>query len=86
MIELDVKNMSCGHCVRTVKEAVNAVDSAAVVEVDLKRGRVLVDGQSPAADLMASLQAAGYPSAVAIAIADAPAQAATPKKSGCCCG
>ncbi|MEO5735604.1 MAG: heavy-metal-associated domain-containing protein [Rubrivivax sp.] len=82
MIELDVKNMTCGHCVRTVSGAVNAVDPAAVVEVDLKRGRMLVDGQSPAAELIDALQSAGYPSAVAGGMAPA----ATPKNGGCCCG
>lgn len=48
MIELDVKNMTCGRCVRAVSAAVNAVDTAAIVEVDLERGRVLIDGQRPA--------------------------------------
>ncbi len=82
MIELDVKNMTCGHCVRAVSGAVNSVDPAAKVQVDLESGRVLVDGQRSEGELIAALQLAGYPSAVAGA--QAPATAA--KRTGCCCG
>lgn len=83
MIELDVKNMTCGHCVRAVCGAVNAIDPAAKVQVELERGRVLVDGQRSSAELISALQEAGYPSSIAGA---QPSEAAAPRKTGCCCG
>ena len=82
MIELDVKNMTCGHCVRAVSGAVDSVDPAAKVQVDLARGRVFIDGQRPAAELIDALQAAGYPSVVA----DALAPVASAKRTSGCCG
>jgi copper chaperone len=83
MIELDVKNMTCGHCVRAVSDAVNAIDPTAMVQVELASGRVLVDGQQSPAELIGALQAAGYPSSVAGASSS---EAVVPKKSRCCCG
>ena len=35
MITLHVEGMSCGHCVRAVTQAIQALDPAAKVEVDL---------------------------------------------------
>ena len=88
MIELDVKNMTCGGCVRAASGAVNDVDPGAKVQVDLEHGRVQVDGQRSSAELIGALQEAGYPSVVAGAQAPAAAAttaAVTAKKAGCCC-
>lgn len=81
MIELDVKEMTCGGCVRAVTKAVNTVDPEAKVEVHLETGRVLIDSQRPSTELIAALQEAGYPSAVA----NAKTPVAAEKKTGCCC-
>ena len=35
MITLHVEGMSCGHCVRAVTQAIQALDPAAKVQVDL---------------------------------------------------
>lgn len=40
MIAFEVKDMSCGHCVGTVTQALKAVDPAATVDIDLARHRV----------------------------------------------
>ncbi len=61
MLELNVTGMTCGHCVRTVTEAVKAVDPMAEVQVDLGSKRVRVQGQSSAEELIRALGAAGYP-------------------------
>jgi copper chaperone len=61
MLELDVTGMTCGHCVRTVTEAIKAVDPKAEVQVDLGSKRVRVQGQSSAEELIRALDAAGYP-------------------------
>jgi copper chaperone len=79
MIELNVKEMTCGHCVGAVTRAVKSVDPSAVVQVDLPSGRVRIKGQSAAGELIKALDDAGYPAS--------PAQgAASPTpRNGCCC-
>ena len=61
MIELNVKEMTCGHCVGAVTRAVKSVDPSAGVQVDLQSGRVRVDGRSAAGELIKALEQAGYP-------------------------
>ncbi len=62
MQTFDVSGMTCGHCVRAVTEAVRGVDPAAVVEVDLKTGKVTVrDGKAPASMIRDVIAAEGYP-------------------------
>ena len=63
MIELSVKGMSCGHCVKTVTQAVQAIDPKALVTVDLAAGTVCVQSTAPGATPTAVTQAiedAGY--------------------------
>jgi copper chaperone len=81
MIELSVKDMTCGHCVGAVTRAVKAVDPAAGVDVDLSSKRVRVESGAPTQALIRALDDAGYPAAVA----EAGAAAGATKKSGCCC-
>lgn len=62
MQKFEVSGMTCGHCVRTVTEAVHGVDAAAQVEVDLPTGRVTVRDGTAAPDRIAqALAAEGYP-------------------------
>ena len=42
MIELKLPTMTCGHCVRTVTETVQAVDANARLEIDLPAQRVRI--------------------------------------------
>jgi copper chaperone len=65
MIELSVKDMTCGHCAGAVTRAVQLVDPRANVEVDLESKLVRVDGGKPAEELIRALDAAGY-AAVAV--------------------
>ena len=80
MTELNVKNMTCGHCVNTVTRAIQAVDGSASVQVDLQTGRVSVESSAAAADLLKAVNEAGYPAAQSKQGSPAPA-----RKSGCCC-
>jgi len=41
-LQLSVKGMSCQHCVKSVTNAVQALDPQATVQVDLAQGRVSV--------------------------------------------
>jgi len=40
---LKVKGMTCDHCVRTVREALEGVDGVAHAKVDLQAGRATVE-------------------------------------------
>lgn len=81
MLELNVTGMTCGHCVRAVTDAVKTLDREAEVQVDLASKRVRVEGRSSASELIAALDAAGYPAT------HAGATPAAATRKGCCgCG
>ena len=60
MLDLQIPNMSCGHCVRAITEAVQAVDPAAQVQTDLATHRVQVQTTAPSETVVAQLTQAGY--------------------------
>ncbi|MDI7741020.1 copper chaperone CopZ [Lysinibacillus fusiformis] len=41
-VTLNVKGMSCGHCVKSVEQSVGALDGVEQVSVNLEAGRVNV--------------------------------------------
>lgn len=61
MYELDVQNMSCGHCVATVTKAVQALDAGATVDIDLASKKVKVQSAAPLERIKAAIIDAGYP-------------------------
>ncbi len=63
MTTFKVEKMSCDHCAKRVTQAVQKVEPAAKVSVDLKAARVEVDKVSDAAKVAAAITAAGYPAA-----------------------
>lgn len=60
MLEFEIPNMTCGHCVRSVTVAVQAADPAARVEVDLPTHQVKVQTAVPREAVAARLTEAGY--------------------------
>ena len=60
MTTFQIPAMSCGHCVRSITEAVLATDPAAQVKADLASHSVQIDSLVPATILAAALAAAGY--------------------------
>ncbi|MFN3701921.1 heavy-metal-associated domain-containing protein [Thermomonas sp.] len=58
---LQVRNMSCQHCVQAVTRALRALDPNATVEVDLARGEVRAQGAFGADAALAALADADYP-------------------------
>ncbi|MGY4492225.1 heavy-metal-associated domain-containing protein [Pseudomonas sp. TE3610] len=60
MQEFNVQGMTCGHCVRAVTQAVQALDAAAVVEVDLANSKVRVQSQQSPAAIVDAIQEEGY--------------------------
>jgi copper chaperone len=64
MTTLSIPDMSCGHCKASVETALAAVPGAGAVSVQLAERRVVAQGPAPVADLLAALEAAGYPATV----------------------
>ena len=60
MIELTLPSMTCGHCVRTVTAAVQNVDAAATLRVNLPEHKVEIDSLRPAGEFRAALAEEGY--------------------------
>lgn len=87
MVSFSVKDMTCGHCVSSITEAVNAVDPGATVRTDLATHRVEIEpAVASAAELRKAIEQAGY---APIAIDGPAGPAVTPAASGrkgCCCG
>lgn len=61
MYELNVLKMNCGGCVRGVTQAVQALDSAALVEVDLASKKVRVATDMDFDAVKSAIINAGYP-------------------------
>jgi copper chaperone len=61
MVRFSVDKMSCGHCVRAITLAVQAVDPQAKVDVDLPSGTVSVESSAPFDRVRRAIEDAGYP-------------------------
>ena len=60
MIELKLPTMTCGHCVRTVTQTVQAIDAAAKLEIDLPSQRVRIESTHDRQEFAKALTAEGY--------------------------
>jgi copper chaperone len=60
MLDFQIPNMTCGHCVRAVTEAVKAADAQAKVTVDLPAHKVQVETSAPREAVVRQLAEAGY--------------------------
>ena len=62
MITLTIEGMSCDHCVRSVREALEAVTGVAGVVVDLAEGRAVLDvtGEVADRDMELALEEEGF--------------------------
>jgi copper chaperone len=87
MIAFEVNDMTCGHCVGTIKQALKDVDPAADVRVELPAKRVVVESSQAGAPLLeAAIRQAGFtPRAIDAVLAFSQA-AVRPKTGSCCCG
>ncbi|MFY9480128.1 MAG: cation transporter [Aquabacterium sp.] len=59
-LQLSVKGMSCQHCVKSVTNAVQALDPQATVQVDLAQGRVSVNSVLTADAVTKAISEEGY--------------------------
>ena len=60
MLTFQIPNMTCGHCVKAVTQAVHAVDPAATVQTDLASHEVKVETTASRESVVAQLAEAGY--------------------------
>lgn len=60
MQQFKVSGMSCGHCVRAITQAIQMLDQAAKIEVDLAAGLVRVNGSLNAEQIQAAIREEGY--------------------------
>jgi copper chaperone len=60
MIEFQVEGMSCQHCTAAVTKAIQMLDAAAHVQIDLEQGRVTVESVQSMSALQAAIDEAGY--------------------------
>jgi len=58
--QFKVEGMTCQHCVRSVQEAIEDLDPAAQVTVDLASGRVDVSGGPARETIRQAIVDAGY--------------------------
>ncbi len=61
MTTFSVEGMSCGNCVSAVTRAVQQVDAAASVQVDLSTQTVAVTSGAATDAVKAAIEQAGYP-------------------------
>jgi copper chaperone len=60
MIEYQVSDMTCGHCVSRVTKAVKEVDGNAQVDINLDSKRVRIESSRDGEDFAEAIREAGY--------------------------
>ncbi|MEE9494031.1 MAG: heavy metal translocating P-type ATPase [Gammaproteobacteria bacterium] len=80
MYQLQIEEMTCEHCVRRVKQALQAVDGVERVQVSLSNNRATVTGGQPHLAIEAAT-AAGYPAKPFVAACDIPANKQTEQQA-----
>lgn len=60
MLEFEVNDMTCGHCVGSITKALNAAAPGATVDIDLATHRVRVSGAPDADAIEGIIRDAGY--------------------------
>jgi copper chaperone len=60
MYQFNVEDMTCGHCVSSVTQAVKAVDSHAEVDISLRDKRVSVRSSAAQDEIAQAIREAGY--------------------------
>jgi copper chaperone len=63
MHRFTLPDMSCGHCVAAITEALKGADAQARIEIDREAKTAQVDSALPRDALAAALSEAGYPPA-----------------------
>lgn len=84
MVTFQVKDMSCGHCIGSITQAVLAIDPGAQVSVDLATHRVrVVPTTSDTTALGDAIRGVGYTPVLVDEETSRPEKSAP--RRGCCC-
>ncbi|MFL9934530.1 heavy-metal-associated domain-containing protein [Paraburkholderia sp. RL18-103-BIB-C] len=59
-MELEVKDMTCGHCAGVITKAVKDIDAQAKVDIDVATRMVRIESAHAAGDLLSAIEDAGY--------------------------
>jgi copper chaperone len=59
-MELEVKDMTCGHCAGVIMKAVKDIDAQAKVDIDVATRTVRIESAHVAADFLSAIEEAGY--------------------------
>jgi copper chaperone len=59
-MQLTIEDMTCGHCASRITQAIQKLDAAANVDIDLAAHRVAVTSSVPADAVVAAVRDAGY--------------------------
>ncbi|PLW75038.1 heavy-metal-associated domain-containing protein [Cohaesibacter celericrescens] len=65
MIKLNVQDMACGGCIKSIKEAIMAKDTTADVNADLETGAVEVTSSLSPDAIRDTIIEAGFPAQLA---------------------
>lgn len=65
MLTLQIPTISCGHCARAITEAVQELDPAARVAVDIDRKQATIDTNAATSDVLARLAEEGFAASAA---------------------
>ena len=65
MTTLNINGMTCEHCVKAVREALESVPKAKNVQVDLDANRATVEGEPDTKALLQAVTNEGYSAQVA---------------------
>ena len=60
MQRFNVQGMTCGHCVKAVTNAIKGLDAAAIVQVDLPTGEVIVESDLTEQQIVGLIGEEGY--------------------------
>ena len=60
-IELELPDMSCGHCVKTITQVAQSLDPKATVRTDLSLHKAWFETNAQELDLRQALAEEGYP-------------------------
>jgi copper chaperone len=64
MITLNVQEMACGGCVKSIREAIERKDQSAKVEGDLEAGKISVETSLDAEIVRQTIEELGFPASL----------------------
>lgn len=64
IMELQVLDMTCGHCSGVITRAAHGVDPQAKIDIEVASRTVRIESELPASDFISAIREAGYSASV----------------------